>query len=89
VYNLANISAERLGSHSFFAYLYINNKKGDVSRPKKREHMYSLDCSYFNAEFDTREELIEAVMINGMDPLYEITFNGEGTGEQLIDLIQF
>ena len=38
--------------------------------------MYSLDCSYFTAEFDTREELIEAVMINGMDPLYEITFNG-------------
>ena len=51
--------------------------------------MYSLDCSYFKAEFDTREELIEAVMINGMDPLYEVTFNGEGTGEQVIDLIQF
>ena len=51
--------------------------------------MYSLNCSYFTAEFDTREELIEAVMINGMDPLYEITFNGEGTGEQIFDLIQF
>ena len=51
--------------------------------------MYSLDCSYFKAEFDTREELIEAVMINGMDPLYEVTFNGVGTGEQVIDLIQF
>jgi hypothetical protein len=51
--------------------------------------MYSLDCSYFKAEFDTREELIEAVMINGMDPLHEVTFNGEGTGEQVIDLIQF
>ena len=51
--------------------------------------MYSLDCSYYTNEFETIEELIEAVMINGMDPNYEITFNGEGTGEQLIDIIQF
>ena len=27
--------------------------------------MYSLDCSYYTAEFETIEELIEAVMING------------------------
>jgi hypothetical protein len=51
--------------------------------------MYSLDCSYYTAEFETLDELIEAVMINGMDPNYQITFNGERTGEQLIDLIQF
>jgi hypothetical protein len=51
--------------------------------------MYSLDCSYYTAEFATLEELIEATTINGMDPNYEITFNGEGTGEQLIDLIHF
>ena len=51
--------------------------------------MYSLDCSYYTAEFKTLDELIEAATINGMDPNYEITFNGEGTGEQLIDLIQF
>jgi hypothetical protein len=51
--------------------------------------MYSLDCSYFKAEFETLEELIESVIINGMDPNYEVTFNGEGTGEQIFDLIQF
>jgi hypothetical protein len=51
--------------------------------------MYSLDCSYYTAEFETLEELIEAVMLGGMDPSYEVTFNGEGIGEQLIDLIQF
>jgi hypothetical protein len=49
--------------------------------------MYSLDCSYFKAEFETLEELIESVIINGMDPSYEVTFNGEGTGEQIFDLI--
>jgi hypothetical protein len=26
--------------------------------------MYSLDCSYYTAEFETLEELIEAVMYN-------------------------
>jgi hypothetical protein len=51
--------------------------------------MYSLDCSYFKAEFETLEELIESVIINGMDPSYEVTLNGEGTGEQIFDLIQF
>jgi len=51
--------------------------------------MYSLDCSYYTAEFETLEELIEAVMINGMDPNYEITRNGKPTGEMVIDLIQF
>ena len=47
--------------------------------------MYSLDCSYYTAEFETIDELIEAVMIKGMDPNYEITFNGKGIGENLGD----
>jgi hypothetical protein len=51
--------------------------------------MYSLNCSYYTAEFETLDELIEAVMINGMDPNYEITRNGKPTGEMVIDLIQF
>jgi hypothetical protein len=29
--------------------------------------MYSLDCSYYTAEFETLDELIEA-MYGGMDP---------------------
>jgi hypothetical protein len=51
--------------------------------------MYSLDCSYYTAEFETLEELIEAVMLGGMDPNYEITENGDGIGEELIDYIVF
>ena len=51
--------------------------------------MYSLNCNYYTAEFETLDELIEAVMINGMDPNYEITHNGYRTGELIIDLIQF
>jgi hypothetical protein len=49
--------------------------------------MYSLDCSYFKEEFNSLEELIDHVMYSGMDPSYEITKNGKGTGEYLEDFI--
>ncbi len=51
--------------------------------------MYSLNCSYYNAEFKTVGDLIAHIMISGMDPNYEITKNGKGIGEQAIDYIQF
>lgn len=49
--------------------------------------MYSLDCSYFKEEFETLNELIDRVMYSGMDPSYEVTKNGKGTGEYLEDFI--
>jgi len=51
--------------------------------------MYSLDCDYYTAEFPTLGDLIAHIMISGMDPNYEITRNGKGTGERLIDLLNF
>jgi hypothetical protein len=51
--------------------------------------MYSLDCSYYTVEFETLEELIEVVMLSGMDPSYEVTFNGVGTGEQISDYLMY
>jgi len=51
--------------------------------------MYSLDCSYFTETFNTIDELINHVMISGSDPNYEITKDGNPTGEMAIDLIQF
>ena len=51
--------------------------------------MYSLDCSYYKAEFETIDELIDDVMLSGMDPNYEITFNGQATGEQVSELLTF
>ena len=50
--------------------------------------MYSLNCSYYKNEFKTIDDLINHVIMSGMDPNYEITKNGKGTGEMLIDLIQ-
>ena len=48
---------------------------------------YSLDCSYYNEEFDSIDELIDDIASSGMDPNYEITKNGKGTGEQAIELM--
>ena len=50
---------------------------------------YSLDCSYYDRSFDTVDQLIDDVVISGMDPNYEITRNGIGTGEMIIDLMPF
>ena len=43
--------------------------------------MYSLDCSYYDREFETVDELINDVMLSGMDP------SGEYTGSTVMDLI--
>jgi hypothetical protein len=51
--------------------------------------MYSLDCNYYTKKFPTVDELIQDIINSGMDPNYEITFNGKKTGEQAIDLILF
>jgi len=51
--------------------------------------MYSLKCDYYKKEFNTVDELVDDVMMSGMDPNYEITRNGKLTGELVIDLIQF
>jgi hypothetical protein len=51
--------------------------------------MYSLNCSYFVEEFNTLDELLYYLEQVGMDPNYEITRNGKGTGEYVINLIQF
>ena len=51
--------------------------------------MYSLNCSYYTAKFESLGDLIAHVMISGMDPNYEITFNGDGIEEKAIDYIVF
>ena len=49
--------------------------------------MYSLDCSYFDKEFSSIDALLDYCVETGMDPNYEITFNGKGTGEKLSEII--
>ena len=49
--------------------------------------MYILDCSYYKRDFDNVNHLINDVIVSGMDPNYEITFNGISTSEMAIDYI--
>lgn len=51
--------------------------------------MYSLNCAYYTAEFKTIGDLIAHIIVSGMDPNYEITYNGKGTGEMAINLLGF
>jgi len=53
------------------------------------KNVYSLKCSYFDKEFDSINELVEDVMRSGMDPSYEITKNGKGIGEEVVDFIVY
>jgi hypothetical protein len=49
--------------------------------------MYSLKCSYYEKSFKSLNELINDVINYGMDPNYEITFNGKGIGQELIEYL--
>jgi hypothetical protein len=51
--------------------------------------MYSLNCDYYTREFSNIDALISDIMSSGMDPNYEITFNGVPTGELAADLLQY
>jgi hypothetical protein len=55
----------------------------------KQKIMYSLDCNYYEKQFSSIDQLIDDVIQSGMDPNYEITYNGKGIGDRAIDLIQF
>lgn len=56
---------------------------------KKISVMYSLACEYYSKEFTNIGDLINDVLISGMDPNYYITKNGVNIGEMVIDLIPF
>jgi hypothetical protein len=51
--------------------------------------MYSLDCNYYTKQFNSLNELIDDVMMSGMDPNYEITKDNVGIDELAIDHISF
>ena len=40
--------------------------------------MYGLKCKYYKRTFPTLNELLDDIMISGMDPNYMITKNGKG-----------
>jgi len=71
--------------------LYNNFKwdsKMDLYRNTKI-NVYSIDCKYYEKEFNTLEELLDDIDDCLQDPNYEITRNGKGTGQSVIDLLGF
>jgi hypothetical protein len=50
--------------------------------------MYSLKSNYYSREFNSINELVDDVIMSGMDPNCEITKNGEGIGESVMEYIQ-
>ena len=54
---------------------------------ENNKNMYSLDCKYFDKEFRNIDQLIDYCIQSGMDPNYEVTFNGKGIGEELMEFI--
>jgi len=65
-----------LAIHGCYIYVMIKDKD-----------MYSLDCMYYGVEFKCIGDLIAHIVISGMDPDYEITFNGKGIGQRAIELL--
>jgi hypothetical protein len=49
--------------------------------------MYTLDCPYYDQEFNSIDELLFDILLKGVDPNYEILLNGKRTGESPADLI--
>ena len=52
-----------------------------------KKDQYSLDCSYYNKSFSNVNDLINDFISSGMDPNYEITWNGIPTSEMASDFI--
>ena len=68
--------------------MFIINKVLEIGI-KEMKNMYSINCNYYEKQFESIDDLLEDITISGQDPNYEITKNGKGIGEMVIDLIIF
>ena len=51
--------------------------------------MYHLNCPYYKKKFETIYELLDDIVLSGMDPNYTVYKDGKSVGTKAIDLIQF
>ena len=49
--------------------------------------MYTLDCPYYDKDFDSIHDLVQDVLRSGTDPNYEILEDGVGIGETAFDFL--
>ena len=60
-----------------------SNTHSEITTPQ-----YGLTCNYYKDTFDSRQELLQEIIVSGMDPNYNITKDGIDTGECAWDLIE-
>jgi len=51
--------------------------------------MYSSKLSYYKKEFNSLEELIDDVMVSGVDPNCYITKDGKSIGEKAVEHLTY
>ena len=51
--------------------------------------MYHLKCPYYKKKFETIHELVDDIVLSGMDPNYVVYKDGKSLKMKAIDLIQF
>jgi 3-phosphoglycerate kinase len=51
--------------------------------------MYSLDLPYYTKEFNSLVELIDDVIVSGIDPNCYITENGISIGEKAVEHLTY
>ena len=68
-------------------YLNISKQLKNTTMKNKSVSVWSLKCKYYTKTFNSLNELIDDVMISGMDPNYMITRDGKSIGERAINLI--
>ena len=60
----------------------------DVIFRYNKKDMYSLNCNYYTKSFNTLDELLNDIIVSGMDPNYVVLKDGKSIGNEAIDLIQ-
>ena len=66
---------------------FIDTEISKEINEEVKKDQYSLDCSYYNKSFSNVNDLINDIISSGMDPNYEITWNGIPTTEMASDFI--
>jgi len=49
--------------------------------------MYGLACKYYTKKFNSIPELIEDIILSGMDPNYSITLDGKSIRQKATEFI--
>jgi hypothetical protein len=70
-------------------YFRVHLLSSLLNSKKKRKSMYSLDLPYYTKEFNSLQQLIDDVMVSGVDPNCYIIKNGISIGEKAVEHLTY